>query len=171
MAGSNNSSVTTLETTPTWAIAVVCFILIPISILIEHVLNLLAKFNKKSRKSLIQALNNIKSELMLLGFISLLLTVLQKPIAKICIPKDAAQTFLPCQSLTSDDVEEESKCEQQGKKSLMSRAGVQQLQLLIFALAFFIFFLASSPSVLEHLRWKFWEAETTTLDYQFSHGT
>lgn len=118
MAGSNNSRVITLVTTPTWAIAVVCFILITISILIEHVLHLLAK----RRKSLIQALNNIKSELMLLGFISLLLNVLQKPIAKICIPKGAAQTFLPCQSFTTDDVEEESNCEQQGKKSLMSRA-------------------------------------------------
>lgn len=50
---------------------------------------------------------------MLLGFISLLLTVLQKPIAKICIPKGAAETFLPCQSLTTDDEEEEPKCEQQ----------------------------------------------------------
>jgi mlo protein len=33
----------TLETTPTWAVAVVCFILILLSILIEHLLNLLGK--------------------------------------------------------------------------------------------------------------------------------
>ncbi|KAM3362239.1 MLO-like protein 2 [Capsicum galapagoense] len=173
MAGSNSSSAITLETTPTWAVAVVCFILITISILIEHALHLLAKyFNKKRRKYLIQALDNIKTELMLLGFISLLLTVLQKPIAKICIPKGAAETFLPCQSLTSDDEEEEPKCEQQGKKSLMSRAGVQQLQLLIFALAFFHIlscFLTFSLGTLKMRRWKFWEAETRTLDYQFSH--
>ncbi|KAF3674889.1 putative auxin response factor 3-like isoform X1 [Capsicum annuum] len=173
MAGSNSSSAITLETTPTWAVAVVCFILITISILIEHALHLLAKyFNKKRRKYLIQALDNIKTELMLLGFISLLLTVLQKPIAKICIPKGAAETFLPCQSLTTDDEEEEPKCEQQGKKSLMSRAGVQQLQLLIFALAFFHIlscFLTFSLGTLKMRRWKFWEAETRTLDYQFSH--
>ncbi|PHT55894.1 hypothetical protein CQW23_04380 [Capsicum baccatum] len=184
MAGSNSSSAITLETTPTWAVAVVCFILITISILIEHALHLLAKyFNKKRRKYLIQALDNIKTELMLLGFISLLLTVLQKPIAKICIPKGAAETFLPCQSLTSDDDDEEPKCEQQvflnesnyllvGKKSLMSRAGVQQLQLLIFALAFFHIlscFLTFSLGTLKMRRWKFWEAETRTLDYQFSH--
>lgn len=43
MAGSNSSSAITLETTPTWAVAVVCFILITISILIEHALHLLAK--------------------------------------------------------------------------------------------------------------------------------
>uniref|UniRef100_A0A3Q7F438 MLO-like protein n=1 Tax=Solanum lycopersicum TaxID=4081 RepID=A0A3Q7F438_SOLLC len=134
MAGSNNSRVITLVTTPTWAIAVVCFILITISILIEHVLHLLAKLAGCLTFVYIKFLFQ---ELMLLGFISLLLNVLQKPIAKICIPKGAAQTFLPCQSFTTDDVEEESNCEQQGKKSLI---------------------------------WKFWEAETTTLDYQFSHG-
>lgn len=50
---------------------------------------------------------------MLLGFISLLLTVLQRPIAKICIPKGVSETFLPCQSLTSDEEEEEPKCELQ----------------------------------------------------------
>lgn len=44
MAGSNNGKdVITLETTPTWAVAVVCFILITISIIIEHALHLLAK--------------------------------------------------------------------------------------------------------------------------------
>ncbi|XP_060195303.1 MLO-like protein 12 [Lycium barbarum] len=174
MASSNSSSAITLETTPTWAVAVVCFILITISILIEHALHVLAKyFNKKRRKSLIQAIDNVKSELMLLGFISLLLTVLQKPIAKICIPKGAADTFLPCQSLTIDDEQEEPKCEQQGKKSLMSEAGVQQLQLLIFALAFFHIlscFLTFSLGTLKMRRWKLWEAETRTLDYQFSYG-
>lgn len=34
---------------------------------------------------------------MLLGFISLLLTVFQDRIAKICIPKDLAYQWLPCQ--------------------------------------------------------------------------
>lgn len=33
----------TLETTPTWAVATVCFILILLSITIEHLLHLLAK--------------------------------------------------------------------------------------------------------------------------------
>lgn len=35
-------------------------------------------------------------ELMLLGFISLLLTVFQGSIAKICIPKDLADKWMPC---------------------------------------------------------------------------
>lgn len=55
MAGSNNSSaIITLETTPTWAVAVVCFILITISILIEHALHLLAKVRLTLSLSLYQ---------------------------------------------------------------------------------------------------------------------
>ena len=34
---------------------------------------------------------------MLMGFISFLLTVGQKPISKICIPEGIAYTMLPCQ--------------------------------------------------------------------------
>ena len=51
---------------------------------------------------------------MLLGFVSLLMTVLEKPVAKICIPKSAGETFLPCGSVDSSDWdEEETKCSEQ----------------------------------------------------------
>ncbi|CAL5354204.1 unnamed protein product [Camellia sinensis] len=73
---------------------------------------------------------------MLLGFISLFLTISRKPIAKICIPTSVGESFLPYKTMTSDGVEE-FKCEEQGKLSLMSRTGMQQLQMLIFVLAFF----------------------------------
>lgn len=44
MAGDNEEEVAiTLETTPTWAVATVCFFLIAVSILIEYGLHLLAK--------------------------------------------------------------------------------------------------------------------------------
>lgn len=102
-----------LETTPTWAVATLCFSLILISTLIEHGLHLLAKyFHRKRRRALNQALNKIKSELMLLGFISLLLTMIEKPIATICIPQGAGEIFLPCKKVNSTiDFEEETKCE------------------------------------------------------------
>ncbi|CAL5411308.1 unnamed protein product [Camellia sinensis] len=161
-----------LEATPTWAVATVCFGLISISLLIEYALLLLAKhFNKKQRKSLTQVLDKIKSELMLLGFISLFLTISQKPIAKICIPTSVGESFLPCKTMTSDGVEE-SKCEEQGKLSLMSRTGMQQLQMLIFVLAFFhVFssFLTFSLGLAKMKRWESWEAETKTMEYQFSN--
>ncbi|KAJ4839702.1 hypothetical protein Tsubulata_012682 [Turnera subulata] len=161
-----------LEETPTWAVATVCFVLIVLSLLIEHLLLLLAKyFNKKRRKSLIRALDKIKSDLMLLGFISLLLTICEKRIASICIPKSVGETFLPCGSPSySDETEEEAKCAEKGKVSFLSRSGVQQLQYLIFVLAAF----HSLSSILifglgmaKMKRWESWEAETKTLEYQF----
>ncbi|TXG47477.1 hypothetical protein EZV62_026771 [Acer yangbiense] len=75
---------------------------------------------------------------MLFGFISLLLTVSERPIASICITKSLAETFLPCGTKDSDAYsDEETKCLEQEKVSFMSREGVKQLQFLIFILAFF----------------------------------
>ncbi|GMI93457.1 MILDEW RESISTANCE LOCUS O 12 [Hibiscus trionum] len=166
------SSETTIETTPTWAVATVVFLLILLSLFIEHLIHLLAKyFDKKGRKPLIQALDKIKSELMLLGFISLLLTVSEKSIANICIPRNVGETFLPC-SDPSDDGEEEAKCQEQGKVSLLSRQGVRELQYLLFVLAFFHSLscvLTFSLGMAKMRSWKSWEAETRTFEYRFSN--
>ncbi|KAL3596467.1 hypothetical protein D5086_008104 [Populus alba] len=129
-------------------------------------------FNKKRRKYLIQALYKIKTELMLLGFISLLMTMLEKPVAKICIPKSAGETFLPCGSVDSSDwSEQETKCSEQGKASLLSTEGMTQLRYLIFVLASFhslSSILTFALGMAKMRRWESWEAETRTLDYQFS---
>ncbi|KAG7010619.1 MLO-like protein 6, partial [Cucurbita argyrosperma subsp. argyrosperma] len=86
-----------LEETPTWAVAVVCFVLVLISIIIEHILHLIGKWlKKKHKRALYEALEKIKSELMLLGFISLLLTVGQSLITNVCIPPEVAATWHPC---------------------------------------------------------------------------
>ncbi|KAL5575347.1 hypothetical protein UlMin_017046 [Ulmus minor] len=164
---------TTLEHTPTWALATVCLFLLIISIFIEHLLHLLGKyFHKRRKRALIQALDKVKSELILLGFISLLLTVSEKPIANICIPKSVGETFLPCGSLTSSDSEEETKCVNQGKVSLLSREGVRELQYLIFVLAVFHVFscvLTFGLGMAKMRRWESWEAETRTLEFKFSY--
>ncbi|KAI5575871.1 hypothetical protein POPTR_009G011900v4 [Populus trichocarpa] len=95
MAG--GSAGRSLEQTPTWAVAVVCFVLVSVSIIIEFIIHLIAKWlTKKRKKALYEALEKIKSELMLLGFISLLLTVGQSPISNICISKKAGATWHPC---------------------------------------------------------------------------
>ncbi|PQQ19701.1 MLO-like protein 12 [Prunus yedoensis var. nudiflora] len=61
MAGDEGTA-NTLEATPTWAVATVVFVLIVISIIIEYLLHLLHKyFHRLKRKSLIQALDKIKS--------------------------------------------------------------------------------------------------------------
>jgi mlo protein len=44
----------------------------------------------------------MKAELMLVGFISLLLTVLQDPISKICISEKAGSVMLPCKASDAD---------------------------------------------------------------------
>ncbi|KAG4960410.1 hypothetical protein JHK87_037043 [Glycine soja] len=168
-----NVSETTLENTPTWAVATVCFIMIVISIFIEHLLHILARyFKRKRRKSLTEALEKIKTELMLLGFTSLLLTVSEKSIANICIPKGVGETLIPCASIAFDDAEEETKCAEQGKVSLLSREGVRELQYFIFHLAVchvVSCILTFGLGMAKMRRWESWEGETKTLEYQFAY--
>ncbi|XP_068657883.1 MLO-like protein 12 [Aristolochia californica] len=174
MAGGTTSSEASLQETPTWAVATVSAVLITISILIEHGLHLLTKFlHKRKRKYLIQALHNIRAELMLLGFLSLLLTVTQQPISKICIPKSMGDSFAPCENTTlPDSILEEGTCLRQGKISLLTSTGVNELQFLIFVLAVFHVLsciLTMALGIAKMNRWESWEEETRTVDYQFSN--
>ncbi|CAN0911066.1 MLO-like protein 12 [Linum grandiflorum] len=139
--GSEDDGEIPVEATPTWAVATVCFFLLLISIAFEHLIHLISEnFTKRRSKALLRALDKIKSEMMLLGFVSLLLAVCQKTIANICIPRSIGETFLPCgfpPYHASSHVEEEAKCAEQGKVSLLSRHGVMQLNYMMFVLASF----------------------------------
>ncbi|XP_059427842.1 MLO-like protein 3 [Corylus avellana] len=96
MAAGDSTGIS-LEHTPTWAVAVVCLFFISISIILEHFIHLLSKWLKRNRKTALNgALEKLKSELMLLGFMSLILAVTQERISKICISAKAAYTMLPC---------------------------------------------------------------------------
>ncbi|GKV47255.1 hypothetical protein SLEP1_g54171 [Rubroshorea leprosula] len=87
----------TLEYTPTWVVAGVCTVIVAISLAAERLLHYLGTvLKKKHQKPLFEALQKVKEELMLLGFISLLLTVFQSAISKMCVPKDAVKSMLPC---------------------------------------------------------------------------
>ncbi|XP_074588040.1 MLO-like protein 9 [Curcuma longa] len=86
-----------LDETPTWAVASVCAVIILISILMEKGLHHLGEwFTERHKKAMFEALEKIKGELMVLGFISLILTFGQNYIIQICIPEKAADTMLPC---------------------------------------------------------------------------
>ncbi|XP_017977441.1 PREDICTED: MLO-like protein 1 [Theobroma cacao] len=86
-----------LEFTPTWVLAAVCTVIVAISLAMERLLHYLGNIlKKKQQKPLFEALLKVKEELMLLGFISLLLTVFQSAISKICISKEAVTSMLPC---------------------------------------------------------------------------
>ncbi|CAL0333403.1 unnamed protein product [Lupinus luteus] len=187
----------TLEETPTWAVAVVCFVLLFISIIIEHIIHAIGKwFKKKHKKALYEALEKVKGELMLLGFLSLLLTVFQEPISKICVSKKVASSWNPCSTPKASKTENHSddtnyrkllqylepvhrrvlatkgydKCADKGKVAFVSAYGIHQLHIFIFVLAIFhilqcIITLALGRTKMK--RWKTWEDETRTIEYQY----
>ncbi|KAJ4978120.1 hypothetical protein NE237_008900 [Protea cynaroides] len=193
MAGDSGRS---LEETPTWAVAVVCFVMVLISIIIEHIIHLIGKWlQRKQKTALYEALEKIKSELMLLGFISLLLTVLQSPISGICISKSAGDTWHPCSKKEEEreaDSNEHSrrllnsvagfrrilasggsdKCADKGKVPFVSSDAIHELHIFIFVLAVFHVLHCIATMALGRLKmksWKKWEKETRTVEYQFSH--
>ncbi|KAL4591986.1 hypothetical protein LXL04_004963 [Taraxacum kok-saghyz] len=183
----------TLERTPTWAVASVCLVLVTLSILIEHFIHLIGKWlKKKNKKTLFEALEKIKSELMLLGFISLLLTVGQSFITNICISESLGDTWLPC---SKKDIDKEDadhhvtneeilsrrflmgatsgdKCKAQGKVPFLSSDALYELHMFIFSLALYhvicsIITLAFGRAKMKE--WKAWEMETQTIEYQYKH--
>lgn len=115
-----------LENTPSWALSAVCLFMISISLLLEHSLHLLIKVTppnhiishtyisllhrlitilqwlkkKRGKQALIDAIEKLKSELMLLGFMSLILAATQNTISKICVPSKFADIMLPCRQTT-----------------------------------------------------------------------
>ncbi|TXG53521.1 hypothetical protein EZV62_018777 [Acer yangbiense] len=182
MAEDSNS----LEFTPTWVVAVVCSVIILISFCAVRGLHQLGKFLKrKDQDSLCEALKKLKEELMLLGFISLLLTVFQDAISHICIPSYLATHMLPCnketvshtndfvraknirrQLLSSDSGSEH--CSKAGKVPFLSLEAMNQLHIFIFVLAVVHVIFCAITVVLGRARvkpvmsqWKHWEDSVT----------
>ncbi|KAI3947831.1 hypothetical protein MKX01_034496 [Papaver californicum] len=190
----------TLAETPTWAVAVVCAVLVLISVIIEHGIHSLGKiFQKRQKKAMTAALEKIKDELMLVGFISLLLTVSEIYIPKICIPSSAGSVMLPCSkrdvgkgSEGDDDngdhkrkllglvedfiwrrqlasaMDGKDHCAK-GTVSLITKTGVHDLHIFIFVLAAFHVLYSVMTMVLGQAKmkkWKAWEAETSSSEYQ-----
>uniref|UniRef100_A0A0E0L2L9 MLO-like protein n=1 Tax=Oryza punctata TaxID=4537 RepID=A0A0E0L2L9_ORYPU len=127
----------TLEFTPTWIVAAVCSLMVLISLAAERCLHYLGK-------------------LMLLGFISLLLTVFQGLIQRTCIPPRWTVHMLPCQREVSATKEHVAAaqivgrigrrllseggagaelCQKKGKVPLLSLEAIHQLHIFIFVLA------------------------------------
>ncbi|CAA7045196.1 unnamed protein product [Microthlaspi erraticum] len=119
-------------------------------------------------------------ELMILGFISLLLTFGETYILKICFPSKAA--MLPCpfenastlapslsrHLLAADDFHVNCK---NGSDPLITLKGLHQLHILLFFLAIFHILYSLVTMMLSRLKirgWKKWEQETLSHDYEFS---
>ncbi|CAN1249527.1 MLO-like protein 3 [Linum perenne] len=145
MAGGGGDGYRSLEHTPTWALATVCFVFIALSLLIEHLIHLVSHWLQKHKKnSLVEAVEKLKSVMIVLGFMSLILTVTQKSIAKICIPNA-------------------------GKTALITEAGLNQLSIFLFVMAatqivYSVLTMALGRAKMR--RWKAWERETQTVEYE-----
>ncbi|TYG57053.1 hypothetical protein ES288_D08G112900v1 [Gossypium darwinii] len=142
---------------PTWVVAAVCFVIILISLFAERGLNYLGKcLTHSNQDALFEALQKLKAELMLLGFISLLLNVFQGLISQICIPSHFESTMLPCKKHTEIKGHENysppainnerhllseksgsfsDHCSLQGKVPLLSTESFHELHILIFVVA------------------------------------
>ncbi|KAE8701288.1 MLO-like protein 10 [Hibiscus syriacus] len=196
MGAGESSGERKLDQTPTWAVAGVCAVIIIISITLEKVLHKLGTwFTERHKRALFEALDKVKAELMVLGFISLLLTFSQSYIARICIPTDVANTMLPCKADVKEehapkDSEEEHrrrllwfdrrilatissapKCKE-GHEPLISVEGLHELHILIFFLAVFHVLYSFVTMMLGRLKirgWKKWEQETLSHDYEFTN--
>ncbi|KAI7736297.1 hypothetical protein M8C21_003467 [Ambrosia artemisiifolia] len=173
-----------LDQTATWSVACVCAVIVILSMMLEHSLHSVGRFLKKRHKpGLLEALENIKSELMVLGFISLLLVFSQNYIASICVSKELTKNFLPCKKdkyenqngqkkvaerrllwnehrrLAGDEPPKECK---PGYEQIISVAGLHQLHIFIFFLAVFHVMYSAMTMIsgrAKTRKWKLWERE------------
>ncbi|XP_016652321.1 PREDICTED: MLO-like protein 2 [Prunus mume] len=184
-----------LEETPTWAVSVFALFFFFLSFIIESSIHHLTTFlNRRRRKSLNRALMKFKTEMMKLGLVSLLLTISEVPISKICVAQTLADTFLPCKYVEdaepavssatqlsgsnstsfSKEVNDENYCEAKGMVSLVSREGVLQLNIFISLLAVFhvlYCILTMFLGMAKMRKWNAWEDETQTLEYQIRNDS
>ncbi|KAK9053467.1 hypothetical protein SSX86_030101 [Deinandra increscens subsp. villosa] len=176
-----------LDETATWSVALVCAIIVVISIMLEEMLHHVGHFLKEKHKvGLLEALEKIKTELMVLGFISLLLTFCQNYIAAICVSKVLTQDFLPCKKqpdgktppddggeadarrkllwydqrrLGGDGPPKECK---PGYEALITVTGLHQLHIFIFFLAVFHVIYSALTMIAGRAKireWKVWEKD------------
>lgn len=162
MAGDGAS----LEETPAFAAAVVCFVLVIVSIIIEHIILLIGQWLKNRNKiKLYEAVEKIKSELMLVGFISLLLTTVQSSLAKITINRGVAESWLPCKKHEKNE---------EGEVHFISQRALHELHVFIFVLACAhvincVLTMVLGKAKMKH--WRKWEGETKTEEYQSTHNS
>ncbi|KAF3775075.1 MLO-like protein 1 [Nymphaea thermarum] len=165
------------EYTPTWVVAVVCLVIIVLSSIMERGIHYLGKSLKKQKQNaLFEALQKLKDELMLLGFISLLLAVFQGSISRICIPTTATGYMLPCKLEYTSEASHDQKVSsggrrllagsvegthcQRGFSPLLSLEALHQLHIFIFVLAVVHVIFCATTMVLGGIKireWKQWE--------------
>ncbi|KAF8083610.1 hypothetical protein N665_0763s0008 [Sinapis alba] len=111
-----------LALSPTWSVALVLTVFVLVSLIVERSIYRLSTWLRKTkRKPLFAALEKMKEELMLLGFISLLLTATSSTIANICVPSSFYNArFVPC--TRSEIKEEELENESSLQRNLLTKS-------------------------------------------------
>ncbi|CAN4093289.1 unnamed protein product [Withania somnifera] len=185
MSGGGEGEGSTLEFTPTWVVAAVCTVIVAISLAAERLIHYTGKYlKKKNQKPLYEALQKVKEELMLLGFISLLLTVLQGSIVKICVPEDVVMHLLPCsllearpelahhRRLLAEEAAAVGYCSAKHKVPLLSLEALHHLHIFIFVLAI-VHVTFSLLTVIfggaKIRQWKHWEDSIAKDNYETGH--
>ncbi|XP_074569011.1 MLO-like protein 13 [Curcuma longa] len=174
-----------LEYTPTWVLAAVCAVIVFISLLVERGLHFVGKILKRNQQNaLYEALQKLKEELMLLGFISLLLTVFRRTINHICVPTSFFDNMLPCKEKsfshngevhhekgTNHQITQKHRkllsenddtdiCPRKGEIPLLSIEALEQLHIFIFVLAVVHVVFCATTIILvgaKIRKWKHWE--------------
>ncbi|KAL1206615.1 MLO-like protein 11 [Cardamine amara subsp. amara] len=110
-----------LALSPTWSVAIVLTVFVVVSLIVERYIYRLSTWLRKTkRKPMFAALEKMKEELMLLGFISLLLTATSSTIANICVPSSFYNDrFAPC---TRSEIEEELESDSTVKRNLLTKS-------------------------------------------------
>ncbi|KMZ62687.1 MLO-like protein 1 [Zostera marina] len=182
--GGGDSNQINLDYTPTWIVALVCFVIVLISLVVERFLHLIGKYlKKKNQKPLYEALLKVKE-----GFISLLLAVSQGSLQNVCVSKGIYDHMLPCLKVGEENGENDSehenatmhhlvssnhptrrtlagggspsRCLIEGKVPLMSIDALHQLHIFIFVLAISHVIFCVLTMVLGSIKinnWKKWE--------------
>ncbi|XP_066349288.1 MLO-like protein 1 isoform X1 [Miscanthus floridulus] len=184
----------TLEDTPTWIVASVCSVIVLISFVFERALHHLGKALERRRKTLYEALLKLKEELMLLGFVSLLLVVFQELIQKICIDESLMEHWLPCRGapaatsasatahhgVSSSAVINGGRrmlkgggaafghCSSEGKVPLLSLHALEQVHIFIFVLAITQVVLSVATVLLGLLQMRIWMHWENTIQEEGS---
>ncbi|KAL8195498.1 hypothetical protein R6Q57_025901 [Mikania cordata] len=139
-----NEELRSLALTPTWSVAIVLTLFVVVSLLVERLIHRLVKWLKKvNRSPLLAAVEKMKEELMLLGFISLFLAATSNGISNICIPsKFYSGGFYPCSKPDNNQLFEDSLLDESEKKickknyePFVPHQGLEQLHRLIFVIA------------------------------------
>nr|XP_015169916.1 PREDICTED: MLO-like protein 12 [Solanum tuberosum] len=136
-----------MEATPTWAIAVVCFILLAISIFIEQIIHHIGEWLlEKRKKPLYEALEKIKA-------------VLQEPVSNLCVPKSIGYSWHPCKPKADAQSEYEvTSCDKKGKVQFASSYAIHQLHIFIFVLAVAHVLYCIATFALGRLKMRKWRA-------------